>query len=78
MTLFHSPAKSVGKFLLALILLGTFQISLAQDFVWAPDFPVGESVPSISALDQNGDLQTIDDLMGEKGLLFLLNRSFDW
>lgn len=68
----------LNRILLTLMLLGSFQISLAQDFVWAPDFPVGSSVPGISAEDQDGVVQTFDDLKGEKGLLFMMSRSFDW
>lgn len=68
----------MSRFLLALMLLGSFQISIAQDFVWAPDFPVGASVPEISAQDQDGNVQTFDDLKGEKGMLFMMSRSFDW
>ena len=71
-------AGPVGKFFLALILLGTFQVSMAQDFIWAPDFPVGALIPDISAPDQDGNLRTFDELTGEKGLLFMLSRSFDW
>ena len=67
-----------SKILLALILGGTFQIALAQEYVWAPDFSVGLSIPEISAEDQNGILRTFDDLKGEKGLLFMMSRSFDW
>ena len=74
----HSRIGSLGRSLFALILLGAFQVSMAQDFVWAPDFPVGESIPEISAQDQDGMLRTFDDLKGEKGLLFMLSRSFDW
>ena len=74
----NTHAGSVSKFFLALILLGAFQVSMAQEFVWEPDFPVGASIPDISALDQDGNLRTFDELKGEKGLLFLLNRSFDW
>jgi peroxiredoxin len=51
---------------------------MAQEFVWAPDFPVGASIPDISAQDQDGNLRTFDELKGEKGLLFMLSRSFDW
>ena len=54
------------------------QFSLAQEFIWAPDFPVGESIPTINAPDQNGDMKSFDDLVGEKGLLLMLSRSFDW
>lgn len=66
------------KSLLALILASVFQLSNAQDYIWAPDFPVGAAIPEISAEDQNGALRTFDDLKGEKGLLFMLSRSFDW
>lgn len=68
----------MSRFLLTLMLLGSFQISIAQDFVWAPDFPVGASVPVISAQDQDGNVQSFDDLIGEKGMLFMMSRSFDW
>lgn len=50
----------------------------AQDFVWAPDFPVGSRVPPITAVDQNGTPRSFANLTGEKGLLFMLSRSFDW
>ncbi len=71
-------ATVMSRFLLALMLLGSFQISMAQDFVWAPDFPVGASIPEISAQDQDGNVQSFDDLKGEKGMLFMMSRSFDW
>ena len=67
-----------SKTLLALILGGAFQIALAQEYAWAPDFSVGLPIPEISAEDQNGIVRTFDDLKGEKGLLFMLSRSFDW
>lgn len=67
-----------GKIMLTLMLLGSFQLSLAQDFVWAPDFPVGTMIPEISAQDQDGNVRTFDELKGEKGLLFMMSRSFDW
>ncbi len=28
--------------------------------------------------DQNGNLRSFDDLVGENGMLFMLSRSFDW
>jgi len=71
-------AGSVGRFFLAFILLGAFQVSMAQEFVWAPNLPIGASIPDISAQDQDGNLRTFDELKGEKGLLFMLSRSFDW
>ena len=50
----------------------------AQDFVWAPDFPVGAEMIAISAQDQNGEVRGFDDLVGSNGVLFMLSRSFDW
>ncbi|MBU13756.1 MAG: hypothetical protein CMQ14_01550 [Gammaproteobacteria bacterium] len=67
-----------GRSLLALVLLAVFQVSFAQDYVWAPDFPVGSAMPEIGAEDQNGELRSLDDLTGENGMLFMLSRSFDW
>ena len=68
----------VSRFLLNLILLGSFQVSIAQDFVWAPDLPIGASIPEISAQDQDGKVQSFDSLKGEKGMLLMMSRSFDW
>ena len=70
--------KSPLQLLLSLSLLGTFSAASAQEFVWAPDFPVGAAIAEISAPDQNGNVRTFDDLVGEKGLLFMMSRSFDW
>jgi len=67
------------KSLLALFLFAAVQVSQAQEeFVWAPDFPVGAALPELSAQDQNGNLRDFDDLVGENGMLFMLSRSFDW
>lgn len=60
------------------LLFATIGIANAQDFVWAPDFPVGSAIPTIEAQDQDGILQSFDDLKGDKGLLLMLSRSFDW
>lgn len=51
---------------------------MAQDWVWAPDFEVGDKLPEISAPDQNGSIKTLADLSGDKGLVLVLSRSFDW
>lgn len=50
----------------------------AQQWVWAPDFEVGDTLPAIAAPDQNGQVQSLADLTGEKGLVLVLSRSFDW
>ena len=75
-----SRSKKFRRILVAAVLglLFPLQLSLAQDFVWAPDFPVGSTLPPVSAQDQNGNVRTFADLKGEKGLLFMMSRSFDW
>jgi len=52
--------------------------AVAQDWVWAPDFEVGDTIPPINAPDQNGQAKTLADLTGDKGLVLVLSRSFDW
>ena len=74
----QSHVGMMSKFLFTLMLLGSFQVSMAQVFVWAPDFPIGASIPEISAQDQDGNVQSFDGLKGEKGMLFMMSRSFDW
>jgi hypothetical protein len=66
------------RLLPALLLLLVSRAALAQDYVFAPDFQVGDLVPEIAAQDQNGDFRTFDELKGEKGMLFMMSRSFDW
>jgi len=64
---------------LAVVLMLVSSLTQAQDdYVWAPDFPVGSSIPEISAEDQNGNLRTFDELVSKNGMLFMLSRSFDW
>ncbi|NKB34558.1 MAG: hypothetical protein GKR91_15810 [Pseudomonadales bacterium] len=75
---FRQRIVLLGKTLLALVFVSAFQLSNAQEYVWATDFPVGSSIIEISAQDQNGTVQTFEDLVGEKGMLFMLSRSFDW
>ncbi len=74
----HPRLELLTKALVALILTGVFQLAAAQEFVWAPDFPVVASLPEISAHSHDGILRTFDDLKGETGMLFMLSRSFDW
>ncbi len=75
---FHQRLVLLSKTFLTLILASSFQFANSQDYNWAPDFPVGSSIIEISAQDQNGAVQTFKDLVGEKGMLFMLSRSFDW
>ena len=54
------------------------QLVVAQDFDWAPDLPVGSTIPVLEAPDQNGNIQTLATLAGEKGIVLMFSRSFDW
>lgn len=75
------PARRRGRLSCLLLALGaalTLQAGLAQDFIWAPDHPVGAEFPAIEAQDQDGNTQDLQALMGENGLFFMFSRSFDW
>jgi peroxiredoxin len=64
---------------LPLLLVTVFAAAtMAQSWQWAPDFPEGTQLPPISAQDQTGTVRTLADLSGEKGLVLVLSRSFDW
>ena len=39
---------------------------------------VGERVPDFSLSDQHGVVQTLDSIVGPKGLMLLFYRSADW
>lgn len=74
-----NPIARITRQLFSLILMTTVSINVsAQDFNWAPDFPVGSTIPLLEAPDQNGVVQTLDSMSGEKGLVIVFNRSFDW
>ena len=75
---FHQRLVLLSKTFLTMIFVSSFQFANSLDYNWARDFPVGSSIIEISAQDQNGAVQTFKDLVGEKGMLFMLSRSFDW
>ena len=39
---------------------------------------VGETVPSLSLTDQNGEARDLQSLMGPNGLMLVFSRSADW
>lgn len=45
---------------------------------WAADYPVGSELGDFLAVDQDGQEQVFTNLVGEKGLLILFNRSAVW
>lgn len=50
----------------------------AEEFIWAPAVNVGSPLPQFTALDQNGTPHSFKDLHGQKGLILVMSRSFDW
>ena len=58
--LHHKIISPSSKALLALLLCFT-GTSLAQEFVWSPDLPVGSPLPELRAQDQQGDLRSFED-----------------
>lgn len=72
-------------YLLRSIIMSFFVIALAGNataaddaFVWAPTLSIGSTLPSIDAVDQNGNAHSFADLSGDKGLILVMSRSFDW
>ena len=39
---------------------------------------IGETVPNFQLPDQNGQIQTLDSIMGPNGAMLLFHRSADW
>ncbi len=39
---------------------------------------VGEQVPAFSLPDQNGQVQTLESILGPNGAILLFHRSADW
>lgn len=67
------------------LLIGLFVFALAstasaadEAFIWAPSLNVGDTLPAISAVDQDGNEHSLTQLSGENGLILVMSRSFDW
>ncbi len=67
------------------LLIGLFVFALAstasaadEAFIWAPSLNVGDTLPAISAVDQDGNEHSLAQLSGENGLILVMSRSFDW
>ena len=57
--------------------------SSAQDQAPLPEVDrfgpqVGEVVPEFSLVDQRGETQTLQSLMGSNGMMLVFSRSADW
>ena len=67
------------------LLIGLFVFALAstasaadEAFVWAPTLNVGNQLPAVNAVDQDGNEHSLAQLSGENGLILVMSRSFDW
>ena len=43
-----------------------------------PGLAIGEQFPTIRALYEGEEITSIDSFMGERGAIFIANRSADW
>ena len=70
-------AKTVGRIVFCLFVIFATPAS-AADYVdaWGP--AVATTLPLLEAYDHEGQLRTLENLVGERGLLLSLNRSADW
>jgi hypothetical protein len=50
----------------------------AQNDTYQTGPDAGEKVPSFTLADQNGAMRSLDDLMGDNGLLLVFSRSAGW
>jgi hypothetical protein len=80
-------AHTIRAALLALVSSTLAVSALAQNFL--TDIPagsrgmvsgpeIGERIPDFSAYDQNGNLISLDDVMGPNGAMVVFHRSADW
>ena len=68
--------KKASVLVLVLMLWATANsVASAQDWVWAPDFEVGDPIVPINAPDQNGQPRTLAELSGDKGLVRVLEAA---
>ena len=57
-------------------LSATFAVADEYSEQWGPT--LGSELVVLEAFDQSGQMRTLTDLTGERGLLLFLNRSADW
>lgn len=70
--------KSIARMLVSLAGLSAVAAFAADEYSgnWGP--ATGSQLPVLEAYDQEGQLQTLESLTGDQGLLLFLNRSADW
>jgi hypothetical protein len=75
--------RSTAVLPVAAILLGAPSVPHGQQPAEAPDVQalgpqIGTQVPDFALPDQNGDIRTLESLMGPEGLMLVFARSADW
>ena len=43
-----------------------------------PGLAIGQRFPQISALHDGNEIQSVEQFVGDKGMVFIANRSADW
>ena len=64
--------------LTVLLSVALTQARNAQESAWSPDFPVVTASPDLSSQDQSGAVRDYDSIKGDRSVIFLINRSFNW
>ncbi len=86
--------KALGLFVLALVAVGflfkaqlvevaknaiTSDMFIAADTdSFDPGVPVGATFPAINALHEGREVLDVGEFIGDKGMIFIANRSADW
>ena len=59
-------------------ILATTAVALIAQAAVATGPEIGQAVPAFSLADQTGATQTLNSVMGPKGVLLVFYRSADW
>lgn len=66
------------QLLVTLLCLGFLSSTLAEEYEWATEQPIGSDFPTLTATDQYGREWATRDMAGENGFVFMFSRSVDW
>ena len=61
-----------------LLILFLPSLASADDWNWAPDQPVGSTLPDFTVAATDGSSVTLGELAGTRGTLLFFSRSTDW
>jgi len=76
--LFNACIKPM-RLMRALLITGLSALAMGASATdWSPDYPIGAEIIPIQAIDHTGQEQTLEQLMGEEGLVLMFTRSALW